>query len=58
MTFLLQLYPGDPFMLLVATVIGQVAVIAVLGLVLTRFPKRRSAATRRPSGWRHWYVCC
>jgi len=46
MKFLVQLYPGDQFMLLVATVIGQVAVIVVLGFVLTRFPKRRSAATR------------
>ena len=46
MKFLLQLYPGDQFMLLVATVIGQVAVIVVLGFILTRFPRRRPAATR------------
>ncbi len=38
MRSLMQFYPGDQFMLLVVTVIGQVALIVFLGLILTRFP--------------------
>lgn len=39
-------YPGDAFLLFAAAVTGQVAVIVVIAFALSRFPKRRSAATR------------
>jgi len=46
MSYLLPLYPGDHATWIFASVIVQVTILTTFAILLTRFPVRRSAATR------------